>query len=105
MEVAAREKRVWRELTTLKASVSSVKAVADQEDLQPSVEVTEAAATTKLLMTDIFAAAKTAPPQQRRQREKKDHRTCWTCRRTGHISRDCQASPRDYRTSKVSSTA
>ncbi|KRY23113.1 Retrovirus-related Pol polyprotein from transposon [Trichinella patagoniensis] len=113
IEVATREKRVWRELTMLKASVSSVKAVADQEDLQLAVEVTEAAAATvttqnevgeelaevvrqlkKLLMTDILAAAKRTPPQQRRRREKKDRRT-----------RNCQASPRDYRTSKVSSTA
>ncbi|KRY13299.1 hypothetical protein T12_8043 [Trichinella patagoniensis] len=44
IEVAAREERVWRELTTLKASVSSVKADADQEDKQPAVEVTEATA-------------------------------------------------------------
>ncbi|KRX25376.1 Transposon Ty3-G Gag-Pol polyprotein [Trichinella nelsoni] len=71
-----KESNHWRELTTLKLSVSSVKAVADQEDLQPSVEVTEAAVATvmtqnevaelaevvrqlkELLMTNIPAAAK-----------------------------------------------
>ncbi|XP_003366818.1 zinc knuckle protein [Trichinella spiralis] len=57
-------------------------------------------------MTDIPAAAKRATPQQRRRREKKDRRTCWTCGRTGHISRVCQASPLpDDRTPKGSSTA
>ncbi|KRY42307.1 Retrovirus-related Pol polyprotein from transposon opus [Trichinella spiralis] len=107
-----------KELTTLKASVSSVKAVADKEDLQPAVEVTEAAVATvmtrnevaeelaevvrqlkELLMTDIPVAAKRAPSQQRRRRKKKDRRACWTCGR--HISRDCQASPCDERTSKI----
>ncbi|XP_003378497.1 conserved hypothetical protein [Trichinella spiralis] len=100
------------------ACVSSVKAVADKEDLQPAVEVTEAAVATvmtrnevaeelaevvrqlkELLMTDIPVAAKRAPSQQRRRRKKKDRRACWTCGR--HISRDCQASPCDERTSKA----
>ncbi|XP_003367867.1 zinc knuckle protein, partial [Trichinella spiralis] len=123
--LSAREERIWRGLSTLKASVSSVKADADQEDLEPAVDVTEAIAapvTTRkeggeelaevarqlkqLLMTDIPAAAKRATPQQRRRREKKDRRTCWTCGRTGHISRVCQASPLpDDRTPKGSSTA
>ncbi|KRZ58227.1 Retrovirus-related Pol polyprotein from transposon 17.6 [Trichinella nativa] len=119
-EVATREKRVWRELTMLKASASSVKAIDDQEDLQLAVEVTEAAAPTvttqnevgeelaevvrqlkKPLMTVIIAAAKRTPLQQRLRREKKDSRRCWTCGRTGHISRNCKAFPRDYRTSKI----
>ncbi|KRY26311.1 hypothetical protein T01_13290 [Trichinella spiralis] len=104
--LSAREERIWTGLTVLKESVSSVKADADQEDLQPAVDVTEAIAapvTTRkevgeelaevarqlkqLLMTDITAAAKRATPQQRRRQEKKDRRTCWTCGRTGHICR------------------
>ncbi|KRY07559.1 hypothetical protein T12_7984 [Trichinella patagoniensis] len=86
----------------IEASVPSVKADADQEDLLPAVEIPEARAATvttrkevgkelaevvrqlkQLLMTDIPAAAKRAPPQQRR--------------------RDCQASlhPPDDRTFKI----
>ncbi|XP_003376546.1 transcriptional regulator, CopG/Arc/MetJ family [Trichinella spiralis] len=87
IEFTAREECVWRELTPLKVSASLVKADADQEDLQPAVEVTEATAATvttrkevgkelaemvwqlkELLMTDIPAAAKAAPPPQRRRR-------------------------------------
>ncbi|KRZ81565.1 hypothetical protein T08_2151, partial [Trichinella sp. T8] len=117
IEVAAGDER---------ARVPSVKADADQEDLQPAVEISEARAATvttrkevgeelaevvrqlkHLLMTDIPAVAKRAPPQQRRRWEKKDRRTCWACGKTVHISRDCRASPYppDDRTSKVSSTA
>ncbi|KRX34471.1 Histone H2B 7 [Trichinella murrelli] len=109
----------------IKARVPSVKADADQEDLQPAVEISEARAATvttrkevgeelaemvrqlkHLLMTDILAVAKRAPPQQRRRWEKKDRRTCWTCGKTVHISRDCRATPQahDDRTSQVSST-
>ncbi|KRX33119.1 hypothetical protein T05_14147, partial [Trichinella murrelli] len=93
--------------------------------LQPAVEISEARAATvttrkevgeelaemvrqlkHLLMTDILAVAKRAPPQQRRRWEKKDRRTCWTCGKTVHISRDCRATPQahDDRTSQVSST-
>ncbi|KRZ53183.1 hypothetical protein T02_2327 [Trichinella nativa] len=112
IEGAAREECVWKKLTTLKVSASLVKADADQEDLQPAVEVREATAATvttrkevgkelvevvwqlkELRMMDIPAVAKAAPPPQRRRREKIDRRTCWTCGKTRHISRDCQASP------------
>ncbi|KRY44862.1 hypothetical protein T03_7061 [Trichinella britovi] len=82
IEVAAREERVLRELTTLYARVPSVKADAVQEDLQPAVEIPEARAATHLLMTDIPAVAKRAPPQQGRRWEKKDRRTYWTCGKT-----------------------
>ncbi|KRZ48930.1 hypothetical protein T02_15513 [Trichinella nativa] len=123
IEVAAREERVWRELTTLKASVSSVKADADQEDKQPAVEVMEATAaavTTRkevgeelaelvrqlkeLLTSNTPAAAKRSLPQRRRRPEKKGSLRCWTCGGLGHISRECQASSRDERAGKVSST-
>ncbi|KRY22623.1 Transposon Ty3-G Gag-Pol polyprotein [Trichinella patagoniensis] len=89
IEGAAREECVWKELTTLKVSASLVKADADQEDLQPAVEVREATAATvttrkevgkelaevvwqlkELRMTGIPAVAKAAPPPQRRWREK-----------------------------------
>ncbi|KRX79533.1 hypothetical protein T06_9299 [Trichinella sp. T6] len=112
IEGAAREECVWKKLTTLKVSASLVKADADQEDLQPAVEVREATAATvttrkevgkelvevvwqlkELRMMDIPAVAKAAPPPQRRRREKIDRRTCWTCGKTRHISRDCQAFP------------
>ncbi|KRX51248.1 hypothetical protein T06_9380, partial [Trichinella sp. T6] len=84
IEVAAREER---------ARVPSVKADADQDDLQPTVEISEARDATvttqkevgeelaemvrqlkHLFMTDIPAVAKRAPPQQRRRWEKKDRR-------------------------------
>ncbi|KRX22896.1 hypothetical protein T07_10707 [Trichinella nelsoni] len=89
IEFAVQEERVWREFTTLKASVSSVKTDADKEDKQPAVGVTEATAASvktrkevgkelaevvrqlkELLMTDIPAAAKRAPPQQRMTRNR-----------------------------------
>ncbi|KRX37343.1 Retrovirus-related Pol polyprotein from transposon 17.6 [Trichinella murrelli] len=89
IEGAAREECIWKELTTFKVSASLVKADADQENLQPAVEVREATAATvttrkevgkelvqvvwqlkELRMMDIPAVAKAAPPPQRRRREK-----------------------------------
>ncbi|KRZ88626.1 Transposon Ty3-I Gag-Pol polyprotein, partial [Trichinella sp. T8] len=106
IEGAAREECVWKELTTLKVSASLVKADADQEDLQPAVEVREATAGTvttrkevgkelvevvwqlkELRMMDIPAVAKAAPPPQRRRRKKR-----------------LPSFPRGERTSKISST-
>ncbi|KRX58998.1 Retrovirus-related Pol polyprotein from transposon 17.6 [Trichinella sp. T9] len=86
IEGAAREECVWKELTTLKVSASLVKADADQEDLQPAVEVREATLK-ELRMMDIPAVAKAVPPPQRRRQEKR-----------------LPSFPRGERTSKISST-
>ncbi|XP_003370149.1 retrovirus-related Gag polyprotein [Trichinella spiralis] len=54
-------------------------------------------------VSSFKADADQSTPQQRRRREKKDRRTCWTCGKTGHICRVCQASPLpDDRTPKGS---
>ncbi|KRY45981.1 hypothetical protein T03_1199 [Trichinella britovi] len=74
IEFVAQEERGWRDFTTLKASVSSVKTDADKEATAAPVktrkevgkELAELVRQLKeLLMTDIPAAAKRAPPQQR----------------------------------------
>ncbi|KRX84684.1 hypothetical protein T06_9932 [Trichinella sp. T6] len=74
IEFVAQEEHIWRDFTTLKASVSSVKTDADKEATAAPVktrkevgkELAELVRQLKeLLMTDIPAAAKRAPPQQR----------------------------------------
>ncbi|KRX62384.1 hypothetical protein T09_2522 [Trichinella sp. T9] len=74
IEFVAQEERVWRDFTTLKASVSSVKTDADKEATAAPVktrkevgkELAELVRQLKeLLMMDIPAAAKRAPPQRR----------------------------------------
>ncbi|KRZ05965.1 Transposon Ty3-I Gag-Pol polyprotein [Trichinella zimbabwensis] len=121
-EAAAKEERVVRELTTLKASVASVKTEALQEDEQPAGRVMEATATAvmtrkevgddlaevmrqlkELLTANTPAATKRPPHQQRRRPDKSGNRRCWTCGGLDHISRKCQASSRDARASKVNS--
>ncbi|KRX42967.1 hypothetical protein T05_11991 [Trichinella murrelli] len=123
VEVAVKEERVVRELTTLEASVASVKTDAYQEDEPTAGRVTEAAAAAvttrkevgddlaevlrqlKELLTDNTPAATKRPlPRQRRRPERRGDRRCWKCGGLGHISRECQASSRDARASEVSIT-
>ncbi|KRZ48049.1 Transposon Ty3-G Gag-Pol polyprotein [Trichinella nativa] len=123
VEVAVKEERVVRELTTLEASVASVKTDAYQEDEPTAGRVTEAAAAAvttrkevgddlaevlrqlKELLTDNIPAATKRPlPRQRRRPERRGDRRCWKCGGLGHISRECQASSRDARASEVSIT-
>ncbi|KRZ50518.1 Retrovirus-related Pol polyprotein from transposon 17.6, partial [Trichinella nativa] len=123
VEVAVKEERVVRELTTLEASVASVKTDAYQEDEPTAGRITEAAAaavTTRkevgddlaevlrqlkeLLTNNTLAATKRPPPWQRRRPERRGDRRCWKCGGLGHISRECQASSRDARASEVSAT-
>ncbi|KRZ83950.1 hypothetical protein T08_8349 [Trichinella sp. T8] len=98
VEVAVKEKRVVRELTTLEASVASVKTDAYQEDEPTAGRVTEAAAAAvttrkevgddlaevlrqlKELLTDNTPAATKRPlPRQRRRPERRGDRRCWKC--------------------------
>ncbi|KRY42282.1 Retrovirus-related Pol polyprotein from transposon 17.6 [Trichinella spiralis] len=104
VEVAVKEERVVRELTTLKASVSSVKIDAYQEDEPTAGRVTEAAAAAELLTDNTPAATKRPLPRQRRRPERRGDKRCWKCGGLGHISRECQASSRDARASEVSIT-
>ncbi|KRY53452.1 hypothetical protein T03_8216 [Trichinella britovi] len=123
VEVAVKEERVVKELTTLEARVASVKTDAYQEDEPTAGRVTEAAAaavTTRkevgddlaevlrqlkeLLTNNTLAATKRPPPWQRRRPERRGDRRCWKCGGLGHISRECQASSRDARASEVSAT-
>ncbi|KRY07689.1 hypothetical protein T12_5207 [Trichinella patagoniensis] len=118
VEVAVKEERVVRELTTLEARVASVKTVL--ELLEPTAgRVTEAAATAvtthkeveddlaevlrqiKEVLTDnTLAGTKRPPPRPRREPERRGDRLCWKCGGLGHISRECQASSRDARASE-----
>ncbi|KRZ49542.1 Retrovirus-related Pol polyprotein from transposon [Trichinella nativa] len=123
VEVAVKEERVVRELTTLEESIASVKTDAYQEDEPTAGRVTEAAAAAvttrkevgddlaevlrqlKELLTDNTPAATKKPlPRQRRRPERRGDRRCWKCGGLGHLSRECQASSRDARASEVSIT-
>ncbi|KRY06540.1 hypothetical protein T12_3948 [Trichinella patagoniensis] len=118
VEVAVKEERVVRELTTLRARVASVKTVL--ELLEPTAgrdtEAAAAAVTTRkevendlaevlrqikeLLTDNTLAGTKRPPPRQRRGPEKRGDRRCWKSGGLGHISRECQASSRDARASE-----
>ncbi|KRX44645.1 hypothetical protein T09_2810, partial [Trichinella sp. T9] len=122
VEVAVKEERVVRELTTLEARVASVKTDSYQEYEPTAGKVTEAAAAAvttrkevgddlaevlrhiKELLTDnTLPGTKRQPPWQRQGPERRGDRRCWKCGGLGHISRECQASSRDAWVSEIDS--